>query len=154
MLTVAASPLVGAPAPDFDLRDQHGQHVRLSDLRGRPVVLVFYPFAFTRVCTGELRALRDELASLDAAVMAVSCDSMYALRVFAEQEGLEYPLLADFWPHGEVARSYGVFDAELGCAKRGTFVIDGDGIVIWTVVNSIAEARDIEDYRRVLQPAG
>jgi peroxiredoxin len=140
----------GTLAPDFELRDQHGENVRLSDLRGRPVVLVFFPFAFTGVCTGELRALRDGLDGRDAAIAAVSCDSMFALRVFADQEGLEFPLLSDFWPHGAVARAYGVFDSDRGCALRGTFVIDTDGNLVWNVVNAIADAREVSDYQRVL----
>lgn len=116
-------------------------------------MLVFYPFAFTRVCTGELCVLRDDLVpSLPdgVRVLAISCDSMFTLRVYAETEGLEFPLLSDFWPHGAVASSYGVFDDERGCARRGTFLIDADGMVRWTVVNGIPDARDVADYRRAL----
>ncbi|MGH3344081.1 MAG: peroxiredoxin [Carbonactinosporaceae bacterium] len=145
---------VGTPAPDFELKDQHGQSVKLSAFQGdRNVVLVFYPFAFTGVCTGELRAIRDELSSLQnhtAQVLCVSVDSPFSLRVFADQEGLDYPLLSDFWPHGETAQAYGVFDAEKGCAVRGTFIIDRSGVVRWTVVNPIPEARDVAEYRKVL----
>ncbi len=97
---------VGDKAPDFELKDNHGATVRLSDFRGRKnVVLLFYPFAFTGVCTGELCELRDNLPQFsdrDTQVLAVSNDSIHTLRVFAEQEGLEYPLLSDFWPHGNV----------------------------------------------------
>lgn len=145
--------LVGTPAPDFELPDRHGTPLRLSSLRGRPVVLVFYPFAFTGVCTGELCALRDELVPAvpeGTAVLAVSCDSMFSLRVFAEQEDLGFPLLSDFWPHGAVASAYDVFDAERGCAVRGTFVIDPGGVVRWSVVNAIPDARDVAGYRRAL----
>jgi mycoredoxin-dependent peroxiredoxin len=138
---------VGAEAPDFALPDQHGAELRLTGFRGqRNVVVVFYPFAFTGVCTGELRALREELprlAGADTEVVAISCDSMFALRVFADQEGLTFPLLADFWPHGAVARAYGVFDDDRGCAVRGTFVVDRAGIVRWSVVNAIPDAREI-----------
>ncbi|MFE2034171.1 peroxiredoxin [Streptomyces scopuliridis] len=152
---------VGAPAPDFELRDNHGRTVRLSDLRrsedgadgGKNVVLLFYPFAFTGVCTGELCALRDELPSFvneDTQLLAVSNDSIHTLRVFGEQEGLEYPLLSDFWPHGAVSRAYGVFDEEKGCAVRGTFIIDKDGIVRWTVVNGLPDARDLDEYVKAL----
>ncbi|MFE7816329.1 peroxiredoxin [Streptomyces sp. NPDC057433] len=141
---------VGAHAPDFELRDNHGAPVRLSDHRGRRnVVLVFYPFAFTSVCTDELRALRDGpdlLAGRGTQLLAVSTDSVHTLRVFAEQEGLEYPLLSDFWPHGNVSRAYGVFDEDKGCAVRGTFVIDREGLVRWTVVNALPDARDLNDY--------
>ncbi|MFJ8296680.1 peroxiredoxin [Streptomyces sp. NPDC094447] len=145
---------VGAEAPDFALRDNHGRTVRLSDFRGeRNVVLLFYPFAFTSVCAGELGELRDNLATFvndDTRLLAVSTDSIHTLRVFAEQESLEYPLLSDFWPHGEASRAYGVFDEEKGCAVRGTFVIDRAGVVRWTVVNGLPEARDLGDYVKAL----
>ncbi|MDT0390448.1 peroxiredoxin [Streptomyces dubilierae] len=145
---------VGEKAPDFELKDNHGRTVRLSDLRGRRnVVLLFYPFAFTGVCTGELRELRDNLpllADRDTQLLAVSNDSIHTLRVFAEQEGLEYPLLSDFWPHGNVSRAYGVFDEDKGCAVRGTFVIDKEGVVRWTVVNGLPDARDLNDYVKAL----
>ncbi|MFC4061171.1 peroxiredoxin [Planomonospora corallina] len=144
---------VGSPAPDFELKDQHGAPVRLSDHRGRKVVLIFYPLAFTGVCNGELCALRDELVPElpeDVQVLTVSVDSVFAHRAWADQEGYDFPLLADFWPHGEVARAYGVFDEEKGVALRGTFVIDGEGVVRWRVVNPIPEARDIAEYRKVL----
>ncbi|MEW1724246.1 peroxiredoxin [Streptomyces sp. NPDC093109] len=147
----------GSPAPDFALKDNHGRTVRLSDFRApgaaRDVLLLFYPFAFTGVCTGELRALRDGLSSFvndDTQLLAVSNDSIHTLRVFGDQEGLEFPLLSDFWPHGEVSRAYGVFDEEKGCAVRGTFVIDRAGIVRWTVVNGLADARDPDAYLRAL----
>jgi mycoredoxin-dependent peroxiredoxin len=143
---------VGSKAPDFELQDQHGQRVKLSDFRGRKhVVLVFYPFAFTGVCTGELVAIRDELASGDdVQVLTVSVDSVFAQRVFAEREGLDYPLLSDFWPHGAVAEAYGVFDEERGCALRGTFIIDREGVVRWQVLNDLPDARDVDEYRKVL----
>ena len=147
---------VGTLAPDFELKDNHGRTVRLSGFRGpdaKNVVLLFYPFAFTGVCTGELCALRDELPSFvneDTRLLAVSNDSIHTLRVFAEQEGLEYPLLSDFWPHGEVSRAYGVFDEDKGCAVRGTFIIDKEGIVRWTVVNGLPDARDLDQYVKAL----
>ena len=147
-------PPVGAVAPDFELADQHGAPVRLSSFRGaRDVLLVFYPWSFSRTCTGELCVLRDDLASFqndDAQLLAISIDSKYVQRQFAEHEGFEFPLLADFWPHGEVARRYGVFDEVKGAAVRGTFVIDRSGIVRWTVVRGIPDARDSDEYRRVL----
>lgn len=153
-MATEAAVQVGAQAPDFTLKNQHGESVRLSDFRDRKhVVLLFYPFAFTGVCTGELCALREDLPTYvndDVQLLAVSNDSPFALRVFAEQEGLEYPLLSDFWPHGEVSRKYGVFDEEKGCALRGTFIIDRSGVVRWTVVNDLPEARDPEEYRKVL----
>jgi len=144
----------GAEAPDFELTDQHGQPVRLSDFRGRKaVVLVFYPWAFTGVCGGELHALQADLADFendDVALLTVSVDSKYALRVFAEREGFTFPMLSDFWPHGAVAQAYGVFHEQAGAALRGTFVIDRSGIVCWTVVNDIPDARNNDDYRKAL----
>ncbi|MFH9083386.1 peroxiredoxin [Streptomyces sp. Ru62] len=145
---------VGDKAPDFELKDNHGRTVKLSDFRGdKNVVLLFYPFAFTGVCTGELCELRDNLPKFqdrDTQLLAVSNDSIHTLRVFAEQEGLEYPLLSDFWPHGNVSRAYGVFDEDKGCAVRGTFVIDKEGVVRWTVVNGLPDARDLNDYVKAL----
>ncbi|TDE13553.1 peroxiredoxin [Jiangella asiatica] len=149
--------LLGAPAPEFELPDQHGSAVRLSGLRGRPVIVVFFPFAFTGVCTGELTAIRDSVVPAvggSAAVLAISCDSMFALRVFAETTGLDFPLLSDFWPHGGTASSYGVFDHVRGCAIRGTFVVDAEGIVRWSVVNALPDARDVDQYVRVLAELG
>ena len=145
---------VGDKAPDFELKDNHGRAVKLSDFRGeKNVVLIFYPFAFTGVCTGELCSLRDNLpqfADRDTQLLAVSNDSIHTLRVFAEQEGLEYPLLSDFWPHGNISRAYGVFDEDKGCAVRGTFIIDKEGVVRWTVVNALPDARDLNEYVKAL----
>lgn len=146
---------VGTKAPDFTLKSQHGESVSLSDFRDKKnVVLLFYPFAFTGVCTGELCALRDELPAFvndDVQLLAVSNDSPFALRVFAEQEGLEYPLLSDFWPHGDASRAFGVFDEEKGCAVRGTFIIDTEGVVRWSVVNGLPDARDLNEYVKALE---
>ena len=148
----------GWPAPDFELVDQHGTPVRLSYYRGRRnVLVVFYPWAFSGVCTGELCVLRDDLSAFHnehAQLLAISVDSMYAQRVFSDQQGFEFPLLADFWPHGEVARRYGVFDEQAGAAIRGTFVIDRDGVLRWSVVHGIPDARDPQQYRRVLAELG
>ena len=145
---------VGDKAPDFELKDNHGRTVKLSDFRGeKNVVLLFYPFAFTGVCTGELCELRDNLPKFegrDTQLLAVSNDSIHTLRVFAEQEGLEYPLLSDFWPHGNISRAYGVFDEDKGCAVRGTFIIDKEGVVRWTVVNGLPDARDLNEYVKAL----
>ncbi|WP_046469859.1 peroxiredoxin [Allosalinactinospora lopnorensis] len=144
----------GQSAPDFALTDQHGQAVRLSDFRGRKnVVLVFYPLAFSGVCSGELCELRDNISDFetdDVQLLSVSVDSMFAHRAWAEQENLEYPLLSDFWPHGETAKAYGVFDEDKGVAVRGTFLIDKEGVIRWKVVNPISEARDVDSYRKAL----
>jgi mycoredoxin-dependent peroxiredoxin len=145
---------VGDVAPDFELKDQHGTPVRLSALRGsKNVVLVFYPLAFSRVCGGELRALRDsfpEADSEDVALLTVSVDSAYVHRAWADAEGYSFGLLSDFWPHGEVARSYGVFDESRGYASRGTFIIDKNGVVRWKVITPVPQARDIAGYQKAL----
>ena len=118
---------VGEKAPDFELKDNHGRSVKLSDFRGgKNVVLLFYPFAFTGVCTGELCELRDNLPQFsdrDTQLLAVSNDSIHTLRVFAEDKG---------------------------CAVRGTFVIDKEGVVRWTVVNALPDARDLNEYVKAL----
>jgi peroxiredoxin len=151
---VEAVPLhVGDPAPDFTLPDTHGSPVTLSGLRGTPVVVVFVPFAFSGVCTGELCELRDNIALFDAAgarLLVVSCDPMYSLRAWAEQEGYGFDLLSDFWPHGQAATAYGVFDPERGRALRGSFLVDADGVVRWAVVNPAGQARDLAGYREAL----
>jgi len=145
---------VGEEAPDFELRDQHAQTHRLSSYRGeKNVVMVFYPFAFTGVCTGEMCAIRDDLATLQndgTQVLAISCDPVASLRVFAEREGFEHPLLSDFWPHGAVATSYGVFNEAIGAAERGTFIVDKQGVVRWSVRTALGEARDLAAYQKAL----
>jgi len=145
---------VGDRAPDFRTRNHHGETVLLSELVGQddaPLLLVFYPWAFSGICTGELGALRTghaELAAAGVRVVAVSCDAMFTLRAFAEAEDLPFDLLSDHWPHGAVAREYGVFDDEAGCALRGSFLIDASGTVTWRVLNGIGESRDIVEHLR------
>ena len=145
-------PAAGSRAPDFTARNQHGETVRLSDYRGRrDVVLVFYPYAFSGVCTSELTTLRDRPDLLDRAeFLAISCDPMFTLRAYADTQKLEFGLLSDFWPHGAIATSYGVFDPDRGCALRGTFVIDQTGLIRWSVVNPIPEPRNPDDYAEAL----
>ena len=145
---------VGEQAPDFELPDQHGTPVKLSSFRGaKNVVLVFYPLAFSPVCSGELFAMREDFPEVnrdDVELLTVSVDHMFAHRAWAERENFQFGLLADFWPHGAVAREYGVFDEGRGVALRGTFVIDKAGVVRWKVVNPIPQARDIADYQKAL----
>jgi peroxiredoxin len=149
----ADSPAVGSVAPDFSLRDQHGATTSLSALRGRAALVVFYPFAFSGVCTGELTGLRDVLDSFcnDAVqLLAVSCDPVFSLRAWADEQGFEFPLLSDFWPHGAVASAYGVFDEGAGRADRGTFLVDASGVVRWSVVYDPGQARDLDAYRAAI----
>jgi peroxiredoxin (alkyl hydroperoxide reductase subunit C) len=145
---------VGAEAPDFLLKDQNNQEVRLSGFRGRKtVLLVFYPLAFTGTCQGELCQVRDNIgdfASDSVQVLTISVDSAYSHKVWADREGFDFPLLADFWPHGAVAQSYGVFNAERGYANRGTFVIDRDGIVRFAEMLSPGDTRDQDGWRKAL----
>ena len=125
---------VGQAAPDFTLKDQAGNDVSLADYKGKQsVVLVFYPFTFTGVCQGELCEIRDDpstFESADAAVLAISCDTRHAQAQWAEQQGFTFPVLSDFWPHGEVAKAYDVFNDALGCAMRATFLIGKDGTIV------------------------
>jgi peroxiredoxin len=141
---------VGSPAPDFTLRDQFGQDVTLSSFAGqKAVALIFFPWAFSNVCTGEMTGIRDrldEFLTFDTEVLAISTDPTYSLRVFADTDGLNFPLLSDFWPHGEVASAYGVFDTDLGVARRSSFVIDQDGVVRWSVHNELPDSRDLGDH--------
>ncbi len=145
---------VGDTAPDFTLKDQNGEDVTLSSFRGiKNVVLVFFPFAFSGICTGELCEIRDNLGAFvsdKVQVLAISCDPMYAQRGFADKEGYFFPLLSDFWPHGAVASAYGVFNDQAGRAVRGTFLIDKDGLIRWTLVNPPGAARDFGGYHDAL----
>ena len=145
---------IGALAPDFELKNQHGEVVSLSKFRGKKnVVITFYPFSFTGTCTGELCALRDDLSAFQndgVELLAISCDSPFTQKVFAEREAYQFSVLSDFWPHGEVAKKYGVFDEARGCALRGTFIIDKSGVVKWQVINAISAARDINEYKTAL----
>jgi peroxiredoxin len=145
---------IGDEAPDFELRDQDKAPVRLSSFRGsKNVVLVFYPLSFTGVCQSELCAIRDDIEDFsgdDVVTLAVSVDSTAVHKKWADEQGYAFPLLADFWPHGGVAERYGVLDEKSGLALRGTFIIDKAGKVAYKVVNAIPDARDADEYRKVL----
>ena len=144
---------IGSAAPDFTLKNQHGEDITLSSLRGTNVVLVFIPFAFSGICTGELCEIRDNpdaFASEGAEVLAISCDHFFSNRAFADRDGYTFSILSDFWPHGEVSRAYGSFNEDAGAPNRGAFVIDREGVLRWQVVNGIGEARDLADYRAAL----
>ena len=153
-MSTPSLPAVGSIAPDFTLRDQFGQSVTLSALRGgSAVAVVFFPLAFTGTCTGELCELRDNLSIFRAAgvtLLAVSVDSTATLREFAERESYDFTLLADFWPHGEVARRYGAFIDEKGYATRATVLVDAEGIVRASFAVPPGEARPLAAYREAI----
>lgn len=152
--TPVAAPHIGQTAPDFELRDQYGRQVSLRGLLDETAVLVvFYPFAFSGICHGELSQIRDSyerFRSEHVQTVAVSCDPMFALRAWAEQEQFPFPLLSDFWPHGQVASSYGVFEPTMGAAVRGTFLIDPDGVVQWAQVTPADQQRDFGAFHQAL----
>ena len=137
---------LGQPAPSFTARNQHGELLTVSSLRGAPALIIFYPWAFSSICRDELGAVRDDherLVALGARVLAVSCDAMYTLRAYADAEGIRFDLLSDHWPHGAIARAYGVFDDQAGCARRGSFIVDSAGLIRWLQVNQINERREL-----------
>src|SRR5215203_4290067 len=136
---------VGDRAPDFSLPDQDKHVVSLAELRGAPALQVFYPFAFSLLCTGELCQLRDELAVYTDAgvqVVAVSTDPVFSLKAFREKEGFDFPLLSDFWPHGATAQAYGAFNDKAGMAVRATFLVDAEGTVTFAEVNGPGDVRE------------
>ncbi len=148
---------IGAEAPDFTLRDQFGQHTTLSSYRGsKAVALVFYPYAFSGVCTSEMAQIRrrlDEFLTFDTEVLAISCDPMFALRAFSDSDGLNFPLLSDFWPHGEVCRAYGVLDERSGSPRRSSYVVDKAGRITWAAHNAAPEGRDLGEHIHQLRAA-
>ena len=137
---------VGNEAPDFTLKDQNGQPVTLSSFRGsKNVLLVFFPLAFTGICQGELDEIRDHLADYendDTATLSITVGPPPTHKVWATQSGFTFPGLADFWPHGAVAQSYGVFNDDTGFANRGTFVVDRAGVIRFAEMKQPGEARD------------
>ncbi len=148
------SPIIGDQAPDFELANQFGETVKLSDFRGvKPVVIVFYPLSFSGICTGELCELRDNFAKFEndnVELLAISVDSKYVQKQFAEHEGYKFSVLADFWPHGGVAKQYGVFLEENGFANRATFVINKDGDLVAKFVTAPGQARSLDEYDKAL----
>ncbi len=148
---------VGDLAIDFSLRDQDHRDVTLSGFRGqRNVLLVFYPAAFSPVCSGEMCQLREDLSryqSDDTQVLGISVDSVYALKAWADAERFGFPLLSDFWPHGAVAQAYGVLN-DSGMANRGTFLIDRDGVVRFAEMNQPLQPRDQSVWQKALADLG
>ncbi|WP_457030491.1 peroxiredoxin [Kitasatospora sp. P5_F3] len=146
---------VGQQAPEFTLNSHQGERITLSSFRGeKSVLLVFFPFAFSGVCTGELCSVRDDLSRFeneDVQVLAISTDPVFSLIAWAEKEGYKFPLLSDFWPHGATAQAYGVFEENFGIATRGTFLIDREGVVRFAEVNGPSEARDQTGWLKAIE---
>lgn len=141
----------GAEVPDFDLVSQHGEKFTPANMPAS-YLLVFYPFAFSRVCTAELRELRehlDEVRRRGVEVFGVSVDHKFALRAYAEQERLDFTLLADFWPHGEAAQRFGCFDPDAGRALRATYLVRGHRIVD-AFSSELGQARPWARYKEAL----
>ncbi|HEV8348216.1 MAG TPA: peroxiredoxin [Vicinamibacterales bacterium] len=144
---------VGSKAPDFTLTNHDRQPVKLSDQRGKPVVLAFFPAAFSSVCTKELCMFRDSMARLNRAqaqVYGISVDTFFTLKAFHHQQGYNFPLLSDF--NKQVIRDYGVFNEDMvglkGIAKRAVFVLDKEGVVRHKEV--LEDARNEPDYEKVM----
>ncbi len=141
---------VGDPAPVLVLPDQHRARYDITSYRDdKAVLLVFFPFAFSGVCTGELSGFRDRLGDFESdrvTLAAISCDPVYSQRAFADRDGLFFPLLSDYWPHGEVCTAYGVFDTENGAATRSSVLVDRDGVVRWSVHNELGTPRDLDEH--------
>jgi peroxiredoxin len=148
---------VGSNAPDLILPDQHGAEFSLAALQGqKAVLLVFYPFAFSGVCNGELTGFRDHLEKFEterSTIAAISCDPMFSLRAYADRDALFFPLLSDFWPHGRASHDFGVFDESHGCSTRSSYVINAEGVVTWAVHSEMGVARDLEEQARQLAAA-
>lgn len=148
---------VGSTAPGFTLKDHNNTPVELASYRGnKKVLVVFYPFAFSGVCTAELCEVRDELPTYqndDVQILAISTDPVFSLKAWAEAQGFQFPLLSDFWPHGAVAHRYGVLNDAAGMANRGTFLVDGEGVVRFAEMNQPGEPRDQSAWARALERA-
>ena len=146
--------IIGDPAPEFELTNQFGENVSLASFKGKkPVVIVFYPLSFSGVCTGELCEIRDNFAKFEnenVELLAISVDSKYVQKQFADQEGYKFSVLADFWPHGAVAQQYGVFLEENGFANRATFVINKSGELVSKFITAPGQARSLDEYDRAL----
>lgn len=146
---------IGSPAPGFSLLDPTKERVSLEDFEGHKTLVVFIPFPFTGNCESELCTLRDHLAELnelDANVVAITCDTPFANGAWSERNGFGFPVLSDFWPHGEVCRAYGAFNEATGSATRSTFVLDAEGVVRDIVATgSLAVTRPYDAYVEALE---
>jgi peroxiredoxin (alkyl hydroperoxide reductase subunit C) len=145
---------IGTPAPDFTLLNQNREPVSRDDLKGSRSVIVFIPFAFTSTCESELCQIRDEYSLFidsDTRVVAVTCNTFHANRVWSEQQRLQFDILSDFWPHGAVSRKYDTFNEGYGYAERTTYFLDEEATITGlTRSDQLSEARDFDDYRAAL----
>jgi peroxiredoxin len=146
--------IIGDVAPDFSLVNQFGETVTLSSFKNeKNVVVVFYPLSFSGICTGELCEIRDNFAQFESAgveLLAISVDSKFVQKKFAEEEGYKFSVLADFWPHGRVARDFGVFLEDSGIANRATFIINKSGELVAKFVTAPGQARSLDEYKKAL----
>lgn len=147
---------IGDRLPAFQLENQYGERVLSDDLSSGRTLLVFYPWAFSRVCGSELVQLQENLSLFqdrDVRLLAISVDHKFALRSYAEQSGIEFELLADFWPHGGVANSVDAFDAERGVARRVSLLSEG-GVVVDRFESALTEARSLQRYVQAMDRLG
>lgn len=146
---------VGSIAPPFALKDQDGNEVTLDSLPERKTLVVFIPFPFTGICEGELCEIRDhvaELSNLDAQVVVITCDTRYSNKKWADENGFNFPILSDFWPHGRTAQQYGCFNHTLGVAQRASYVLDSERVVREIIAtDTLATPRDFQSYDQALQ---
>lgn len=146
---------IGSTAPPFSLTDQDGNKVTLDGLPQRRTLLVFIPFPFTGICEGELCEIRDhlgELSASDVQVVVITCDTRYSNKKWADEQGFGFPILSDFWPHGQVARQYGCFNDTLGVAQRATYVLDSKRVVRDIIsTDSLGTPRSFQSYGEALQ---
>jgi peroxiredoxin len=151
----AVSVQIGSPAPEFALPDTEGTVITLEQMRGRKTLVVFIPFPWTGICDEEACTLRDHFAdlnALDANVVLISSYPRPAIKKWAHENGFRFPVLSDFWPHGEVTRRYGTFDENTGSARRSTFVLDAEGVVRAVVASpALGTPREYDAYVAALQ---
>ncbi|QYH36037.1 redoxin domain-containing protein [Salinibacterium sp. M195] len=145
---------IGAAAPEFQLRNQHGQTIVLGELLSRrSALIVFIPLAFSAICTDEVAQLNqwhDIAASAGVEILVISVDAMATLRAWADSQKIQLSLLSDFWPHGGVAEEFGVFLSKEGFASRVSFLVDQSGIVRDVIESPLGEARQFADYERAI----
>ncbi len=145
---------VGTPAPDFTLVSHEREKVSPETLRGKRSMIVFMPYPFTSTCDSEMCDIRDTWSTyqgLDTNVVVITCHPGSTNRVWASQNGYQFPILADYWPHGEVSRLYDSFDEKYGYSKRTTYILDSEGIIRDVFASDVlGEARDYSLYPNAL----